>query len=210
MKDYIEYLNLPAKVGIAIIALYALLQIVGELLEVKGRIVPEFMKVRKYFARKKQERETLAEVRTTLDAVKKQLTEIDAHYSKDNIAMRDGWMSGVNQALADINGWRAEFDKKLDQNSATTLDILIENLRSSVISFASYVIDEKNPVTREQFNRIFKIYAKYEDILKEHKMTNGEANVAMRIIKESYETHTRNHSFVEDIRGYEPHGEMKP
>lgn len=202
MKEYIEYLNLPTKVGIFIVGLYLALQVIGELLEVKGKMVPEFMKIRKYFARKKAERETLAEVRTTLDAVKKQLTEIDAHYSKDNIAMRDGWMNGVNQALADINGWRAEFDKKLDQNSATTLDILIENLRSSVISFASYVIDETNPVTREQFNRIFKIYAKYEAILEEYEMTNGEANVAMRIIRESYETHTRNHSFVEDVRGY--------
>ena len=209
MKDYIEYLNLPEKVGIVIIALFLFSQVVGELLELKGKMVPEFMKVRKYFARKRTERETLAEVRTTLDAVKKQLTEIDAHYSKDNIAMRDGWMNGVNQALADINNWRSEFDKKLDDNSATTLDILIENLRSSIISFASYVIEEKNPVTREQFNRIFKIYAKYESILEENHMTNGEANVAMRIINESYETHTRNHSFVEDIRGYEPHGEIK-
>lgn len=202
MKEYIEYLNLPSKVGILIVGLYLALQIVGELMEVKGKVVPEFMKVRKYFARKKIERETLAEVRTTLDAVKKQLSEIDAHYSKDNIAMRDGWMNGVNQALADINNWRKDFDEKLDKNSETTLDILIENLRSAVISFASYVIEEKNPVTREQFNRIFKIYAKYEAILDEYDMTNGEANVAMRIIRESYETHTRNHSFVEDIRGY--------
>lgn len=202
MKEYIEYLNLPSKVGILIVGLYLALQIVGELMEFKGKVVPEFMKVRKYFARKKTERETLAEVRTTLDAVKKQLSEIDAHYSKDNIAMRDGWMNGVNQALAEINGWRKDFDEKLDKNSETTLDILIENLRSAVISFASYVIEEKNPVTREQFNRIFKIYAKYEAILDEYDMTNGEANVAMRIIKESYETHTRNHSFVEDIRGY--------
>ena len=202
MKEYIEYLNLPSKVGILIVGLYLALQIVGELMEVKGKVVPEFMKVRKYFARKKIERETLAEVRTTLDAVKKQLSEIDAHYSKDNIAMRDGWMNGVNQALADINNWRKDFDEKLDKNCETTLDILIENLRSAVISFASYVIEEKNPVTREQFNRIFKIYAKYEAILDEYDMTNGEANVAMRIIRESYETHTRNHSFVEDIRGY--------
>lgn len=202
MKEYIEYLNLPTKVGILIVGLYLALQIVGELMEVKGKVVPEFMKLRKYFARKKTERETLAEVRTTLDAVKKQLSDIDAHYSKDNIAMRDGWMNGVNQALADINNWRKDFDEKLDKNSETTLDILIENLRSAVISFASYVIEEKNPVTREQFNRIFKIYAKYEAILDEYDMTNGEANVAMRIIRESYETHTRNHSFVEDIRGY--------
>lgn len=34
-------------------------------------------------------------------------------------------------------------------------------------------------------------------------MTNGEVDIAIRIIKESYEKHMRHHSFVEDIRGYD-------
>ena len=35
-------------------------------------------------------------------------------------------------------------------------------------------------------------------------MTNGEVDIAYRIISESYETHMRNHTFIEDIRGYTP------
>ena len=202
MTDYIAYLNLPAKAGIVIIALYAMLQLLGEILEIKGKTVPEIMKVRKYFARKKQERETLTEVRGTLAAVKQQLAEIDAHYSKDNITQRDAWITGVNKSLATLDSWRADVDKKLDDNNAITLDILVENLRGAVIGFASYVIDEKNMVTHEQFNRIFKIYAKYEAVLKANKMTNGEADTAMRIIRESYDDHLRNHTFLEDLRGY--------
>lgn len=209
MTDYIAYLNLPTKAGIAIVALYAMLQLLGEILEIKGKTVPEIMKVRKYFARKKQERETLTEVRGTLAAVKAKLEEIDAHYSSDNITQRNTWITGVNKSLEILASWRTDVDKKLDDNNAITLDILVENLRGAVIGFASYVVDPKNMVTHEQFNRIFKIYAKYEAVLKDNKMTNGEADTAMRIIREAYDDHLRNHTFLEDLRGYPSGGDKK-
>ena len=57
-------------------------------------------------------------------------------------------------------------------------------------------------VTREQFKRAFKIYAEYEDIIKDNGFTNGEVDIAIRIIREAYENHLRNHTFVEDVRGY--------
>lgn len=203
MLDFIQYLNLPTKAAIILVALYLALQIVGEILEFTGKVVPEFMKIRKYFSRKKQERKTMAEMVTVLAETKQLLQDVNAHYSTDNIAMRDGWMSSVNQQLSDTKEWREELDKKMDKNNAITLAILIENKRSEIINFASYVIDEKNPVTHEQFNRVFKLYSEYEDILKENKMTNGEAVVAMRIINEAYEAHMRKHSFVEDTRWHE-------
>ena len=33
-------------------------------------------------------------------------------------------------------------------------------------------------------------------------MTNGEVDIAHRIIQESYEQRIRTHSFIEDARGY--------
>ena len=71
-----------------------------------------------------------------------------------------------------------------------------------IISFASMVIDETKPVTKEQFNRIFKLYEEYEAIISANGMTNGEGDIAIRIIREAYENHLRNHSFIEDIREY--------
>lgn len=209
MVDLVKYLNLPTMVGMIILGLYLVLNIVGEMMEILGKGVPEFFKIRKYFARKRKERETIAALQETIPELKKSLAEFNSHYSADNIQMRDAWMRGVNQKLEDHDTWKEEFTKKLDANSAITLDNLIENLRSSIISFAAHVIDENNPVTREQFTRIFKIHAKYEDILKENKMTNGEADIAMRIINESYEHHMRHHSFVEDVRGYIPSAKPK-
>ena len=67
MINYIEYLNLPTKIGISIVGLFFVLQIIGELLEFKGKIVPEYLKVRKYFKRKRKEREALSKMTNLLE-----------------------------------------------------------------------------------------------------------------------------------------------
>lgn len=219
MLSNLEYLNLPTKVIVAIVLFLVISNLIGELLELKGKVVPEFVKFRKYFARKKKERIALTkmteildehqQMSQTLNNVERLLSDIDKHYSKDNIAMRDGWMKEVNEHIVESEARRKEQDslmrelnEKLDKNNAVTLSILIENKRSSIIDFASKVIDESYPVTKEQYNRIFKIYEEYEDIIKENGLTNGEVDIAIRIIRESYEKHLKNHTFIEDVRGY--------
>lgn len=203
MINYIEYLGLPATIGIGIAAVFLVLQIIGELLEIKGKVVPEILKIRKYFARKKQERITLQQMPEALNDVQTFLNEVKQHYSADNITMRDKWIENVNHKLETTDEWMKELDKKLDKNSEDTLSILIDNKRDTIINFASYVMKESNPVTREQFKRIFKLCKEYEQIIEENNLTNGEADVAHHIIEESYETHMRNQSFVEDIYGYD-------
>lgn len=203
MIDYVEYLNMPAKVTIMIVSLFLMMQLVGEFLEFKGKVVPEFIKVRKIFARRKQERQTIQEVSTVLSDVKRSLDEINMHYNTDNIRMRDEWIRNVNQKLEQNDIQTKELCEKLDKNNQDTLSLLIDSKRNTIINFASTVVDEKNSVTREQFNRIFKLYEEYESIIAANGLTNGEVDVAYRIIRESYETHMRNHSFIEDIRGYQ-------
>lgn len=213
MVNYIQYLNLPAKIGICIVALFLVIQIVGEILEFKGKIVPEFFKIRKYFARKKQEREAInkitdilkdvVEFPETLKKVQMLLNDVGQHYSADNITKRNQWIDSVNHKLETTDKWMKELDKKLDKTNEVALSLLIDNKRDTIINFASHVIDEKNSVTKEQFNRIFKLYEEYEEIIKENNLTNGEVDIAYRIITESYESHMRNHTFVEDICGYD-------
>lgn len=202
MLSYIEYLNVPAKAAIVIAGLFLVMQAVGELLEFKGKVVPEFLKIRKYFVRKKQERTILSEIPSTLSDVKKTLGEINKHYSDDNIQMRNQWMRSVNDQLERNDSCIKALAEKLDKNNEDTLALLIDSKRNTIINFASLVIDETKPVTREQFNRIFKLYTEYEAMIKANGLTNGEVDIAYRIIRESYENHMRNHSFVEDIRGY--------
>lgn len=202
MLDYIEYLNIPVKVAIVLIGAFLIMQLVGEILEFKGKVVPEFVKVRKIFTRRKKEREMMQRMEKTLDQVQTTMDELNQHYSTDNIQMRDEWIKMVNSKFDQYDASMAELDRKLDKNNSDTLSILVDNKRNAIISFASMVIDETKPVTKEQFNRIFKLYEEYEAIISANGMTNGEVDIAIRIIREAYKNHLRNHSFIEDIRGY--------
>lgn len=202
MIDYVEYINIPTKVAIAVIALFFIMQLVGEFLEFKGKVVPEFVKIRKIFARRKKERLMMQKMEKTLDQVQLTLDDLNRHYSTDNIHMRDEWIKRVNTKLEQYDISMAELDRKLDNNNSDTLSILIDNKRNAIISFASLVIDENKPVTREQFNRIFKLYQEYEAIIQSNGMKNGEVDIAIRIIREAYENHMRSHTFIEDVRGY--------
>ena len=109
--------------AIAIVALFLIMQIVGELLEFKGKVVPEFVKIRKRFARKRREREIMQEVPVLLAEVKKTISEFNAHYGADNIRMRDEWIKGVNSKLEQNDKWIQELDKKLDKNNQDTLSL---------------------------------------------------------------------------------------
>ena len=193
---------MPTKVGIIIIILFVVMQLVGELLEFKGKVVPEFVKIRKYFTRKKKEK---MEMRDTLQQVQTLLNDVNQHYSADNITKRDKWMQWVNERAQVYDDSVVELKALKDDiaaNNELTLDLYININRNRIIDFASKIVKENVPVSREEFNRIFKTHDMYEDILKKHNKTNGEVDIAIRIIEESYADHMKNHSFIEDIRGY--------
>lgn len=220
MVQLIEYLGLPVCIATALVGLFLVMQVVGEFLEFKGKVVPEVLKVRKILSRRRKEKENmrkiaelyphLQKVPDALDSVQKLLSNVEVHYSHDNITMRDAWMTSVNNRLCEAEKAREEnrqcirsLEEKLDKNNADTLSLLIDSKRNTIINFADLVIDENKPVTREQFHRVFKLYEEYENIIKKNRLTNGEVDIAIRIIRESYEKHMRHHSFVEDIRGYD-------
>lgn len=200
--NYLEYLNTPTKIGAIIISAFVIMQIIGEVLELMGKVVPEFVKVRKFFARKNKEKKEISE---TLQRVQTLLNDVNQHYSEDNILKRDKWMKWVNEraevydaSVAELTGMK----DTLSSNNELTLDLYIDIHRNRIIDFASKVSNENAPVSREEFNRIFKTHDKYEYILEKYNMTNGEVDIAMRIIADSYATHMKNHSFIEDVRGY--------
>ena len=202
MINYLEYLNAPQKVGIMIIALFAFMQVIGELLEFKGKVVPEFLKIRKFFNRKKQEKE---EMRNTLKQVETLLSDVNNHYSEDNITKRNEWMQKVNDRAVVYDASVAELTSLKDALAATNelvLDLYINVNRNRIIDFASKIANYDVAVSREEFNRIFKTYNEYEEILEKYGKTNGEVDIAICIIKDSYAAHMKNHSFIEDVRGY--------
>lgn len=202
MLNYIEYLNVPSQIAIALIAVLFVLQLIGEFLNFKGKAVPEIMSIRKYFSRKKSERKVIRELPNTIQDLKNIVNNIDKHYSADNISMRNKWIESVNSKLATEDKLVRELDKKLDEANKDIASILVDNKRDTIIDFASRVSNSSVLVTKEQFNRVFKLYKEYEDLISKNGLTNGEVDIAYRIIVESYEEHLSNHTFIEDTRGW--------
>lgn len=205
--NYIEYLNIPAKIAVIFVIIFFAAQVAGALLELKGFIAPEIINIKKYFKRKKEERRVMTE---TLNNVKILLSEVNEHYSEDNIAKRDSWMNWVNErakvydtGIVNLEEQMLQLQEKVAQNNEIALSLAIDTKRNLIIDFASKVVDENYPVTREQFNRVIKVYKEYEEIIEENELENGEVDIAIRIIEESYEKHMKNHSFIENIRGYD-------
>ena len=202
MLNYIEYLNVSSQIAIALIAVLFVLQLIGEFLNFKGKAVPEIMSIRKYFARKKYERKVIRELPDTIQDLKNIVNNIDKHYSADNISMRDKWIDSVNKQLNMEDKLVRDLNKKLDEANKDIVSILVDNKRNTIIDFASRVSNSSVLVTKEQFNRVFKIYKEYEDLISNNGLTNGEVDIAYRIIVESYEEHLSNHTFIEDTRGW--------
>ena len=84
---------MPTKIGIVIVAFLVIANLIGEALELKGKIAPEYLKMRKYFTRKKKEK---IQINKTLKEVQAFLKDVNEHYSNDNIAKRNAWMQWVN------------------------------------------------------------------------------------------------------------------
>lgn len=202
MLNYIEYLNVPSQIAIALIAVLFVLQLIGEFLNFKGKAVPEIMNIRKCFSRKKYERKVIRELPDTIQDLKNIVNNIDKHYSADNISMRDKWIDSVNKKLNMEDELVRDLNKKLDEANKDIVSILVDNKRNTIIDFASRVSNSSVLVTKEQFNRVFKIYKEYEDLISKNGLTNGEVDIAYRIIVESYEDHLSNHTFIEDTRGW--------
>ena len=227
MRNYIEFFdNLPLWVVVSLMAIFGITQGIGELLEFKGKIVPEFMKIRKRIARKKREKEalsklpdfldkqesTLSEVATTLTDVKELYKDIQCHYSEDNIAKRDGWMREVNEHIVDSEHRKIEQAKvmqeqaivmkqladKLDKNSADTLKILIDNKRNYLLDFTTKAVDMNCPLTKEQYQRFFTVHSEYEQLIEDNGMVNGQVDVAYDIVTKSFEERMKKHAFIED------------
>jgi len=205
MVSFIEYLKIPATIGGVIVAVFLVIQIIGGILDFKGKAVPAIMNIRKHFKNKKLKKQ---EAEETLKEVKLLLIDVNGHYSADNIAKRDSWMQWVNdrakvydESIDKLRDTLSEAISVLKDNTKMTEEMFVQNSRDRIIDFATKVENRNVMVSREEFNRIFKVYDKYEKFLKEHEMTNGEIDINYQIIKESYEEHLRNHTFIEDVRG---------
>ncbi len=195
MLDSMQYLGMPTTIIVIVVAILLIMQVIGGVIEFKGKALPEIFHIKKYLARKKLEREILIRLPETVDKLEKSVANINNHYNEDNISKRNDWMQSVNEKL--------DMDHSLIRELKQ--DFILKDIndkRNTIIDFASRVSSSDAIVTREYFNRIFKTYQEYEDMIKKEGLTNGEVDVAYHIIVEAYEERLSNHTFLEDERGW--------
>lgn len=178
----IEFVGIPATIAIALVGLFLILQVIGELCELKGKIVPEFLKIRKYFKRKKQEKE---DTKRMIQDCKQALLEFNSHYNPENIAKRNNWMHEVDDNVRNndefIQKLDGKMDKLLETNEALTTQL--EQVKSNVLEneadrLRSELFDCGNRCRRrirlhpEEMEHIRAVYKKYSEVL--HQNGSGE------------------------------------
>ena len=186
--DAIAYLGIPGTIATIIIVLFLVLQIIGEIVELTGKVVPEFLKIRKYFKRKKEEKEAMQNMINKCNQI---ISEFNSHYDEDNISKRDKWMHGVDKSVQDIQKLDGKIDKLLNANENLTAQL--EQVKSNVLEneadrLRSELFDCGNRCRRkirlhpEEMEHIRAVYNKYSNVLNQ----NGTGEAEFRFINDYY------------------------
>lgn len=137
-----------------------------------GFAVKEIIEIAIYFKKKFRVKLGYEEDKETIE---KRIATLEEH---------DKWqyneISKISQGIDDIK------DTLLKDN--------IEKKRKSILDFCSSLSNNQKQ-NNEAFNDIFRTYADYEQILKDNKMENGQAEESMKFIREKYQEKLRNGEF---------------
>jgi uncharacterized protein (DUF3084 family) len=209
MKDAIqgiEFLGVPAWIAVAIVGILLVIQIIGCILDFKGKVVPEIINIRGHLRRKREEKEEAErkarETAQTLVEVKKLLSDVNSHYNKDNITKRNEWMNGVDKSVRDNDKLIQTLDGKIDKILAANdkLKEQNENLNKQLVQVKSNVLENEADRLRselfdcgnrcrrnirlhpEEMDHIRDVYHKYSDVLKQ----NGPGEKEFNFITDYY------------------------
>lgn len=211
IEDAIVTLGIPGSIAVVILIIFAVLQLIGEFIEGLGKVAPAILSVRKWIQRRNEKKRAheLA-ITQTLAQVQTLLSEVNTHYSEDNITQRDTWIQWVNdraavydQKVEELIELKRSLDAiatALAENARTTDEMFKESCRDRIINFASKVTNPMTLVSHEEFRRIFKVYDAYEAFLEAHNEPNGEVETNYALIREAYADRVRSNNFIENMR----------
>ena len=80
-------------------------------------------------------------------------------------------------------------------NPADVWDHKVDSWRMEILEFQSSCINHRRH-TKEEFDHIIDILAKYDKYIKDHKLTNGQVDVAHEYILEIYKECMRTNDFA--------------
>lgn len=208
MKYLVEALGgwgVPAIIVTAVLVIFLIMQVTGEIIEWTGKVAPRFLKIRKIFKERKmqkikqrQQLEQLPEMFALLAQVKVTLDNVNSHYSEDNITHRNQWMDTVNRniewtqerarvydnSVADLIALRSSVDKL----SEFTCKQIKEDYRNRILDFAHRLRNARNKpeperCSEEEFTKIYATYDDYEAFLEYTNDENHQVDDAMETIR---------------------------
>lgn len=90
---------------------------------------------------------------------------------------RDKIINGISETLSKLT------DMMVDSN--------IENMRWEILNFCSALTSGRK-YNKESFNHVISVHEKYEKILEEHNMENGQVTASMEVIMDVYKEKLKN------------------
>lgn len=183
MLNYLDRLSAPEWLILIIIGLAAIAEVINLISKLWGFIAPKLFKISTSASRKKEIEEIILNNQNELKLLKEK-------HVKDMIESE--------RADDDLKDEIDKTNQKLDKISNLVLDIRIDTMRKTLLSFAS-TVGSGRKCTKEQFDEIFATYEDYEAILKEHGMTNGRVNISMEIVRDQYKHNILHGGFLEDV-----------
>ena len=233
--------GVPGIIILSVICIFGILQVIGEVTEAFGKTVPTVLKIRKYFIKRKTAKQeklarelaikealeniqikesefnrVLAEVKIQNEDVKQLLTEVNLHYSSDNIKQRNKWMRKVDESMDYVYDRAAAYDSSIEtinqslnqvsqalkESALMTEEMFVQNHRDRIIDFAEKVSDPDYIASKEQFERIFNLYKEYNEFLHSRNRKNGQIDANYDIILDAYKYRIKHRSFAEDLNRY--------
>lgn len=79
----------------------------------------------------------------------------------------------------------SEIGENVNKLTSMFVEKQITDFRWEIINFASNVAAKK-PCTKDAYTHCFKTYERYEKVLEENNLENGEVEISMEVINESY------------------------
>ena len=105
--------------------------------------------------------------------------------SRNERTRLDGRIDIMAKSDENRDGLIAEISSNLKKLTAIFIDKEINDYRWEIINFASNVAANK-PCTKDAYIHCFKTYEKYEKVLEENNLENGEVEISMEVVNESY------------------------
>ena len=225
MKEMLEALGaweIPVSITAILGVIFLLMQFTGEIIEWKGKIAPDILKLRKVIKehrvkkkKQKQQLEQLDAVVTLLTEVDKTLKEVNKHYDADNIAQRNKWMEQVNENIKWTHERSVRYDESMKQLhelqaitsklSEFTCKQIKEDYRNRILDFQHRISNARGKsspeyFSREEFAKIYATYADYEAFLEYTNDENHQVDNAMEVIRRAEAGELPNIVFIEDLR----------